>query len=375
MYEHQFNALNSEEELKYWLCLWRISGIGPKKFMALLKFYPQLSELFKESRTRLVQYGIHEQIVNAIKNPDWHAVDHDLKWAKTQARYIVTYNSPDYPQLLKEISDAPPILFVAGELGCLNQPQIAIVGSRNPTPQAMETAARFASELSVSGLVITSGLALGIDAAAHQGALKNPCKTIAVLGTGLDTIYPARHRQLAEQVRANGAIICEFPIGTPAKAENFPRRNRIISGMSLGVLVVEATLRSGSLITARLAGEQGRDVFAIPGSIYNPLARGCHALIRQGAKLVETVDDILEELAPFTSMAKNKDVGTDSIKMKNKPAVDDKKILNCVGFETTSMDQISERSGKETQELASILLALELSGHICKVPGGYIQSS
>jgi len=219
-----------------------------------------------------------------------------------QARHILTLHDPAYPALLKEIADPPPLLFVRGDPAVLSRPQLGIVGSRNPTPGGRSLAEDFARSLSRCGLVVTSGMALGIDAAGHRGALRGGGTTLAVAGTGPDRIYPARHRDLARAIVEQGAIISEFAPGTPALPSNFPRRNRIISGLSLGVLVVEAACRSGSLITARLAAEQGREVFALPGSIHNPLARGCHHLIRQGAKLVEDIEDIVEELGPLAAV-------------------------------------------------------------------------
>ncbi len=218
-------------------------------------------------------------------------------------RHLITLHDARYPTLLREIDDAPPMLFIQGDPTILNLPQIAIVGSRNPSASGRQTATDFAHFLASAGLAITSGLADGIDGAAHQGALETKNSTLAVTGTGLDRVYPAKHRELAHRIAEQGALISELPPGTPPIPANFPRRNRIISGLSLGTLVVEAAQKSGSLITARLATEQGREVFAIPGSIHNPLARGCHALIRQGAKLVETAGDILEELAPLLGTA------------------------------------------------------------------------
>lgn len=267
-----------------------------------------------------------------------------------------------------EISDPPPLLFVIGNPDLLQQSQLAMVGSRNPSVDGRENAQAFARELVNQGLVITSGLALGIDAAAHQGALAGDGLTIAVTGTGLDRVYPARHRALAKEIAARGALVSEFPIGTPALAENFPRRNRIISGLSLGTLVVEAAPQSGSLITARLAAEQGREVFAIPGSIHNPLARGCHQLIRQGAKLVESVADILEEIhvtyAPKASVTQDNSQTT--------PDLDDNSLIlwSNLGSAPTSVDTLVSRSQLTTEQVSSILLIMELQGWVTSAPGG-----
>ena len=243
--------------------------------------------------------GLKPPSVEVIRHPDWTIIDNDLAWLSQNNNYAITFNEANYPYQLKEIADPPPILFVRGNPDLLAAPQIAIVGSRNPSASGEETAFNFAKTLSQHGFTITSGLALGIDAASHRGALSAKGYTIAVAGTGLDRVYPARHKDLATEIVNTGAIISEFPPGTTAKANHFPRRNRIISGLCQGLLVVEAAKQSGSLITARMALEQNREVFAIPGSIHNPLARGCNALIRQGAKLVETTQDILEELHQY----------------------------------------------------------------------------
>lgn len=268
--------------------------------------------------------------------------------------------------MLKEISSPPPVLFVRGNPEILSLPQIAIVGSRNPSKLGLETATNFAKDLTHHGYIITSGLALGIDAASHQGALQGHGLTIAVAGTGLDRIYPARHKQLALDIIENGAIISEFPPGTKAKANHFPRRNRIISGLSMGLLVVEAAKQSGSLITARLALEQNREVFAIPGSIHNPLARGCNALIRQGAKLVETSTDILEELGQYNQAHKI----TETESKQTTLDLEQQTILNLVMYNPTSIDNLVENSGQPVEIISSILLTLELQGYIESAAGG-----
>jgi DNA processing protein len=248
-----------------------------------------------------------------------------------------------------------------------------MVGSRNPTASGQQTATEFARHLSASGLIITSGLALGIDAASHQGALDAAGATIAVMGTGLDRVYPARHRDLARQIAGEGALISEFPVGTPPLAENFPRRNRIISGLSLGTLVVEAALRSGSLISARNAGEQGREVFAIPGSIHNPLARGCHHLIRQGAKLVETAQDVIDELGALAvACLEQHNPGPPDEHPDQARELDGDylQLLDNIEFESTSIDQLVTSSGLTPAEVSSMLLQLEMSGYIASSPGG-----
>lgn len=256
-----------------------------------------------------------------------------------------------------------------GNAGLLSQPQIAIVGSRNPSRLGTATARSFAKSLAECGLVITSGLALGIDAASHQGALDAASPTIAVAGTGPDRIYPASHKNLAEAIIANGAIVSEFPPGTTAKAANFPRRNRIISGLAIGLLVVEAAKQSGSLITARLALEQNREVFAIPGSIHNPLARGCNALIREGAKLVETTHDILEELNLYFP-DNQKDNPVNSADFQSTLDLEQQTLLNLIMFDSTSIDDLVEQTGTAVENIASMLLVLELHGYIEAVAGG-----
>lgn len=304
-----------------------------------------------------------------MKNPA--AAEHEIAWLAEPNHHLITLSDPRYPRLLREIADPPAALYVIGDPALLSATQLGIVGSRNPTPGGSETAYAFASYLTQSGLTITSGLAMGVDAAAHRGALEAGGNTIAVAGTGLDRVYPALHRELAHEIAARGALISEFPLGTPALAFNFPRRNRIISGLSLGVLVVEAALQSGSLITARLAAEQGREVFAIPGSIHNPLARGCHALIRQGAKLVETAADILEELGPIAQItipARQTD-GVGNI--TSGLGVEAMTLLDCLGFDPTPVDSLIERSGLTPEAVSSMLLVLELQGHVVAAPGGH----
>jgi DNA processing protein len=264
------------------------------------------------------------------------------------------------------------VLYIEGDVSVLKRPQIAIVGSRNPSKTGVELAERFAAELAGAGFVITSGLALGIDYASHSAALRQGGMTIAVLGSGLSVIYPKRHGDFAKRVAQQGALVSEFPPTTPPRARHFPQRNRIISGLSLGVLVIEAALQSGSLITAHFANEQGREVFAIPGSIHNPLAKGCHLLLRQGAKLVESVHDIYEEFAPALCQAL-----VSQTKLPHSSAALDKerrKLVECLGFEPTSIDKIVERSRLSAERVAVLLLALEMEGWVARGPGGYTQS-
>jgi DNA processing protein len=369
----------TKTELAYWLALIRAPKLGPALFLKLLEIFPKLSDLFNLSWQALIDLKMEPGLAAYLQKPDWRGVEKDLHWAQQAANKIITWQDATYPTLLREIISAPPVLYVQGDAEILSLPQLAIVGSRNPTALGSECALEFAKLLAASGLTITSGLALGIDAAAHRGALAAKGLTIGVTGTGLDRIYPARHTELARQIiEQGGALISEFPPGTLAKAENFPRRNRLISGLSVGVLVVEAALKSGSLITAKYALEQSREVFAIPGSIHNPLARGCHALLRQGAKLVETATDILEELGALLQAVTASATPNSTADAKQKAldlpplAGDYARILACIGYESTPVDMLIERSGLPAETVSSLLMVLELQGYVAAVAGGYI---
>ncbi|HTJ18555.1 MAG TPA: DNA-processing protein DprA [Steroidobacteraceae bacterium] len=308
------------------------------------------------------------------RGPDDPAITAELRWLEHEAHHFVPFGSENYPPLLAEVSDAPVGLFVRGDPAVLSLPQLAIVGSRNPTAGGRDNATSFAAHLARGGLAITSGLAIGIDAAAHQGALAAEGITVAVCGTGLDVDYPSAHSALAAAIAQRGALVSEFPLGMPALQANFPRRNRIISGLALGTLVVEAAVRSGSLITARLAAEQGREVFAIPGSIHNPLARGCHQLLRQGAQLVETVDDIFAELRALVgALAPALQAAVEPESPAAAAPVLDKAyeiLLDALGFEPAGVDTLVERTGFAADEVASMLLILELDGELESRPGG-----
>ncbi|MGV6827333.1 MAG: DNA-processing protein DprA [bacterium] len=283
---------------------------------------------------------------------------------------LVPFQHPDYPPLLTATERCPTVLFVLGNIQLLQFPQIAMVGSRNPSSSGKRTARAFAQELASAGLCITSGLALGIDTESHLGAQAAQGKTIAVTGTGLDRVYPAKNRDLAHQISKHGAIVSEFPPGTPPIPGNFPRRNRVISGLSTGTLVVEAAMQSGSLITARYAAEQGREVFAIPGSIHNPLARGCHNLIRNGAKLVETAADVLEELSGLLSLAPppTQPIASEVEELPLEP--DHQELLEAMGYDPVSADFLVEHTRFEPAEISSMLLLLEMAGHVSSAPGG-----
>ncbi len=278
--------------------------------------------------------------------------------------------SDDYPALLRQLRDSPDPLFVAGDPTCLHLPAIAIVGSRNPSRGGAENAYQFSRHLARAGFCIVSGLAQGIDTAAHRGALDGGGPTVAVLGHGLDQIYPRANRALAETIAASGAVISEYPAGTPPLRGHFPERNRLISGLCIGTLVVEAAKRSGSLITARLAGDQGREVFAIPGSIHNPMARGCHQLIRQGARLVESVDDILNELASLLGhVMQNSGAGTDPPETPERDG-DYLKLLDALAYDPQNPDELAQKSGLTIEQVSSMLLILELEGDVESLPGG-----
>ena len=363
----------STDTLSDWLTLYHAPGVGAVTLQRLLEHFPNPADLQQLGSEQLRQLGLKQAGITALRQPDKAAIEQDLDWHAQPGNRIMCCKDHDYPALLLQIPAPPPLLYVHGNAALLGEPQLAMVGSRNPTGSGRQTATEFARHLSATGLIITSGLALGIDAASHQGALDAGGATIAVMGTGLDRVYPARHRDLARQIAEQGALVSEFPVGTPPLAENFPRRNRIISGLSLGTLVVEAALRSGSLISARNAGEQGREVFAIPGSIHNPLARGCHLLIRQGAKLVETAQDVIDELGAMAGACRDQTTAGQS---NDYPCTareldsEYQQLLDIIEFDSISVDQLVTRSGLTPAEVSSMLLQLEMSGYIASSPGG-----
>jgi DNA processing protein len=296
---------------------------------------------------------------------DRELLDRARRWLKAPGHELIAWDDPAYPRALFDIGDAPAALFCIGRRELLNQPALAIVGSRHATPQGLENARAFAQALSHAGLTIVSGMALGIDAAAHEGALEGLGSTIACVGTGLDRVYPARHRGLAHRIAARGLLVSEFFPGTPPLRQNFPRRNRLISGLASGVLVVEATLLSGSLITARLAGDQGRDVFAIPGSIHSPLAKGCHRLIRDGAKLVEVAQDVLDELR-LPGLARAGDASAER-------SVRHGTLIEALGGDPCDLDTLIARTHLPADALNAALVELELDGEVAALPGGRWQ--
>jgi DNA processing protein len=353
-----------------WLTLARVPGLhaGPVRKAGI-----DPRALLHESPATLAALGLRADQVAALRRPDRDGLASDERWLAGTGRSVIGWGTPDYPALLAGIHDPPLALFVEGDAAVLWLPQLAIVGSRNPTPLGHDTARQFARDLAAAGLAITSGLALGIDSAGHRGALQAGGRTVAVLGCGLDRIYPRSHAGLAREVAAHGALVSDLPTGTPPLKHHFPRRNRLISGLSLGTLVVEAALQSGSLITARLALEQGREVFAIPGSIHNPMARGCHRLIRDGAQLVETVHDIFTELGALLAglrlqaCAEAPDAQEVSGSTLDK---DHEILLDALGFAPASIDTLVARTGFAAQAVAPMLLILELGGWVAQQHGG-----
>ena len=349
----------------YLLALNRMNHIGPRTIIKLLTLWPDLEELFQLSAVQMEQAGLPKVVALAIATFDLHLVEADWRWQDKKNHFLLTWCDPDYPPLLKEIHDPPPVLYAIGDLSSFKQPTVAMVGSRKPSITGSETAWRFGFELAGNNITIVSGLALGIDAQAHSGCLEAGGKTIAVMGTGIDCIYPRRHTGLAAKISENGLLISELPLNSPPLAGHFPRRNRIISGLSLSTLVVEAAIRSGSLITARMACEQNRDVLAIPGSIYNAQAKGCHYLLQQGAKLVTCSQDVLDELRIDYHQ-----VGEE---LTPPLARENKNLVKCIGFEVTSVDQMIERSGLTVEKVVCDLAELELQGIVKAVHGGYMR--
>lgn len=362
------------ESLADWLTVHHAPGIGAASFHRLLETFVTPAQAIHASAEQLRGLGLGAAAIDALRQPDQQALDRDLAWLAAPDHHLITCRSTHYPPLLRQLPDPPPLLYAQGRVDMLSEPQLAMVGSRNPSASGQQTATDFARHFGAAGLVITSGLALGIDAASHRGALDAGAGTVAVTGTGLDRVYPASHRELAHAIAENGVLVSEFAIGTPPLAGNFPRRNRIISGLSLGTLIVEAAVRSGSLITARLALEQGREVFAVPGSIHNPLARGCHRLIREGAKLVETAADVIDELAPLAAVCAPGTETTPSADVAPGFGNDYIQLLEIMGFDEVSIDWLVANSGLTPAEVSSMLLQLEMGGQVAANHGGrYIR--
>lgn len=368
-----------EQQIGPWLALFHLS-LPLKLSHSLLRYYGRPEALFGAADEELNSLGISTAALDKIRSyRDGHLrrkvaiqIRKSLCWAQQCDHHLVTFNDSRYPLLLKQIAVPPLVLFIKGNPELLASPQIAVVGSRHTSAVGVDTAKLLARGLARQGLTVTSGLALGIDGAAHLGALSVQGKTIAVMATGADRLYPRRHQGLAQQIVEQGALVTEFPLGAAPKPSCFPQRNRIISGLSLGVLVVEAALPSGSLITARYALEQNREVFAVPGSIHSATSRGCHALLRQGAKLVESVEDILEELAPqIASRTEDTLLIPETDKIMPEQA---RQVLALIGYDPVPIEVITERTQLPVAETSQILMWLELDSHIKNVPGGFIRS-
>lgn len=379
------------DELSGWLRLHLTPGVGNLSARKLLTAFGLPAQIFAQSELALTQVVSALQAA-AVRTapPDWQALlETTWNWleAAPDQRRVLTLGDPSYPQSLLELEDPPLLLYAMGLaqawenniLASGARHSLAIVGSRNPTPQGLGNARQFAKALAQGGLTIVSGLAMGVDGAAHEGALEGAAQhqiaTIAVVGTGLDRVYPKEHRDLAHRITQQGLIVSEYPLGTPPTAANFPRRNRILSGLTCGTLVVEAALKSGSLITARLALEQGKDVFAIPGSIHATQSRGCHALIKQGAKLVESAQDVLEELAWPQASTDAIDSGADYASAVGVEGTfpEENALLQALGFEPTGLDALLARTGLDTPALQGQLMQLELEGSVIRLPGGLFQ--
>jgi DNA processing protein len=347
-----------------WLRFTLIPGIGEGTQRRLLDALGSPDAILAASRAHLAAMLGTKQLDALQAGPDAGLLARTLDWLAEDPHHLITWLDDDYPEQLREMADPPVLLYGRGRRELLAQNCLAIVGSRNASPQGEANAEALAQVLSAAGITIVSGLALGIDAAAHRGGLKGAGSTIAVVGTGLDRVYPARNKALAHEIAEKGLLLSEFPLGTISAPGHFPKRNRIISGLSHAVLVVEAALNSGSLITSRLALEQGREVMAIPGSIHSPLSKGCHALIKQGAKLVESAQDIVEELAwPVMPVSANP--------VRNEASVEP--LLQHLGFDPVSLDQLAKRSGLTVEALSAKLLTLELEGLVAQLPGGRYQ--
>lgn len=354
-----------------WLRLTLIPGIGSSVVIRLLSAFGTPAAVFAAGKGGLAAYLTPSQQEALRRGPEPQLLARTLAWLDEPGNHLITLADADYPRRLLEIGAPPVLLYGKGRRTLLSATSLAVVGSRNATPQGLQNAQAFARDLSQRGWCIVSGLALGIDAAAHEGGLAGTGNTIAVVGTGLDIVYPARHHALAHRIAEQGLILSEFPLGMPANARNFPRRNRIISGLSLGVLVVEAALQSGSLITAREAAEQGREVFAIPGSIHSALAKGCHQLIKQGAKLVETAQDILEELGSATPI--QPPLVDTEVAIELAPDGPQASLLAALGHDPLDVETLTVRANLTPDRVYAMLLTLELEGMVAKLPGGRYQ--
>ena len=370
--------INARANARDWLALCAVPAFGAAKAVPLLERFGDAAGIAAAADDALIAAGMGNAHLAAFRSPDAEQraqTDQALEWLEADNHTLISICDAAYPGLLKATGDPPLLLFAQGQTDILKSHQLAIVGSRNPSRNGMETAYAFARHLAGTGLAITSGLAAGIDAASHQGCLDAGGRTIAVTGNGLDRVYPPRHRDMARRIAGQGLLVSEFFPGTRPLPQHFPRRNRVIAGLSLGTLVVEAAQKSGSLITAYRALDYGREVFAIPGSIHNPLARGCHRLIRQGAKLVESAQDILEELGPLAGVAAAfADNDAPPTAGKTEPNNEShEKIMRAMAYDPVSVDTIVERTGMSTAEVSSVLLILELENKITSAAGRYTR--
>jgi len=375
---------HSTDELSYRLRLIR-ANLPPASLFTLINTFSSTAAIFKASNSQLEGAGLSKEQISRLNNIQGSDVERDLAWLDNSGHGILFYDDPAYPPQLLEISDPAYALFYIGDIDYLKQPQLAMVGSRSPSASGKQIAEDFAQHLSNGGITITSGLAYGIDATSHKGALNGVAGTVAVVANGLHSIYPKENTQLAQLISQNGCVVSESPVGTEPHKGLFPRRNRIISGLSVGTLVVEAALKSGSLITSRHAMEQGREVFAIPGSIHNPLAKGCHSLIKSGAKLVESASDILEELLPLVNSSSIRHTSHLNGHPENDQQTPEdsnveldssyQTLLKHMEFEPVSIDGLVERSNLGASELASMLLILELQGHVVSQNGLYTRTN
>lgn len=382
-----------ESDLQASLMLNRIPGASAARVAEWVGYFGSVAAIFQASAGALRAAGLSDKVIQTIRKPDLAGVETDLRWLEGCDHGVLIHGCDGYPALLGQIRSAPWVLFYRGQPAVLDYPQLAVIGSRTPSAGGAQIAFDFAQAFAQMGLVITSGLAQGIDTRAHQGVLSVDGSTVAVVGSGLDVVYPAKNRDIADKITEKGVIVSEFPVGTPPRRENFPRRNRILSGLSLGVLVVEAAKQSGTLITARYALEQGRDVFAVPGSIHNPLSKGCHALIKEGAKLVESAEDVLQEIAPqlaaflaagpVAGQAGEQDAVSAGVlaekrvagsKAKVRPIVQTPRelpaglraegevILQALGYDPCSVDTLQERTGLPADSICATLVMLEIEG-------------
>jgi len=374
------SQLELSDNIRFWLALKFIPRLAIHKKLKLIKQH-SLSQLFENPPSNQ-KLALTEKQFQAITNPDWQRIDEIIAQTENSEGQIISFEHPDYPLRLKQIYDPPLVLFIKGDSRVLNQPQVAIVGSRNASVHGREAAYSYAQQLSEQGIIVNSGLALGVDAHAHKGVVEQKNATVAVIATGIDLCYPARHKKLAKSIiEHGGAIVSEFLPNTAPKAGHFPKRNRIISGMSMGVLIIEAAMKSGSLITARCALEQNREVFALPGNINNPQVKGCHWLIKQGAKLVDDIADIIEEidldcqngLNLNRKQSRNKEKVKESKKSCDQDLFNDP-LLASVGYEITPVDMVVSRSKLPTDVVLTRLTMLELRGLVSAVPGGYLKN-